>query len=216
VEDPVEYQIQGVTQVPVNVKRGLTFARALRSILRQDPDTVMIGEIRDLETAEIAIKAALTGHRVFSTLHTNDAASTVVRLVDMGIDPYLVASSTQCIAAQRLSRRLCEDCKQEAGPLPAKRLEALGFLPEEAKDARLWEPVGCSRCQGGYRGRFALIETMPLDDEIRRAVVEGAPALAIREIALQQGMVTLRRVGLLNALRGKTSLEEVLRVTQGQ
>ena len=216
VEDPVEYQIEGVTQVPVNVKRGLTFARALRSILRQDPDTVMIGEIRDLETAEIAIKAALTGHRVFSTLHTNDAASTVVRMVDMGIDPYLVASATQCIAAQRLSRRLCEDCKQEAGPLPAKRLEALGFLPEEAKEARLWEPVGCSRCQGGYRGRFALIETMPLDDEIRRAVVEGASALAIREIALQQGMVTLRRVGLLNALRGKTSLEEVLRVTQGQ
>jgi len=216
VEDPVEYQIEGVTQVPVNVKRGLTFSRALRSILRQDPDTVMIGEIRDLETAEIAIKAALTGHRVFSTLHTNDAASTVVRMVDMGIDPYLVASATQCIAAQRLSRRLCEDCKQEAGPLPAKRLEALGFLPEEAKEARLWEPVGCSRCQGGYRGRFALIETMPLDDEIRRAVVEGASALAIREIALQQGMVTLRRVGLLNALRGKTSLEEVLRVTQGE
>ncbi len=215
VEDPVEYQIEGVVQVPVNVKRGLTFSRALRSILRQDPDTVMIGEIRDLETAEIAIKAALTGHRVFSTLHTNDAPSTVVRMVDMGIDPFLVASATQCIAAQRLSRRLCEDCKREAGPLPARRLEALGFLPEEADGAKLWEPVGCSRCQGGYRGRFALLETMPMNDDLRRAVVEGGSALTIREIALEQGMVTLRRAGLLNALRGKTSLEEILRVTQG-
>jgi type IV pilus assembly protein PilB len=215
VEDPVEYQIEGVVQVPVNVKRGLTFSRALRAILRQDPDTVMIGEIRDLETAEIAIKAALTGHRVFSTLHTNDAPSTVVRMVDMGIDPFLVASATQCIAAQRLSRRLCEDCKREAGPLPARRLEALGFLPEEADGAKLWEPVGCSRCQGGYRGRFALLETMPMNDDLRRVVVEGGSALTIREIALEQGMVTLRRAGLLNALRGKTSLEEILRVTQG-
>ncbi len=215
VEDPVEYQLDGVIQVPVNAKRGLTFSKALRSILRQDPDTVMIGEIRDLETAEIAIKAALTGHRVFSTLHTNDAPSTVVRMIDMGIDPFLVASATQCIAAQRLSRRLCEDCKQEAGPLPPKRLEALGFLPEEAEGARLWEPVGCSRCQDGYRGRFALLETMPMGDEVRRAVVEGASAIDIRRIALEQGMVTLRRAGILNVLRGKTSLEEILRVTQG-
>ena len=215
VEDPVEYQIEGVIQVPVNSKRGMTFARALRSILRQDPDTVMIGEIRDLETAEIAVKASLTGHRVFSTLHTNDAPSTVTRLVDMGIDPFLVSSAIQCIAAQRLCRRLCEDCKCEVGSLPPRRLEALGFLPEEAKDATLWESVGCLRCQGGYRGRFALLETMVMNDEIRRAVVEGASALEIRDIALKNGMVTLRRAGVLNALRGKTSLEEVLRVTQG-
>ncbi|MEC9476461.1 MAG: ATPase, T2SS/T4P/T4SS family [Planctomycetota bacterium] len=215
VEDPVEYQIDGVVQVPVNAKRGLTFARALRSILRQDPDTVMIGEIRDLETAEIAIKASLTGHRVFSTLHTNDAPSTVTRLVDMGIDPFLVSSAIQCIAAQRLCRRLCEDCKCAVGSLPPRRLEALGFLPEEAEKATLWEATGCSRCQGGYRGRFALLETMKMDDEIRRAVVEGASALEIRDIALENGMVTLRRAGVLNALRGKTSLEEVLRVTQG-
>ena len=215
VEDPVEYQIEGVNQVPVNVKRGLTFARALRSILRQDPDTVMIGEIRDLETAEIAIKASLTGHRVFSTLHTNDAPSTVTRLVDMGIDEYLVSSAVQCIAAQRLCRRLCEDCKREVGTLPARRLEALGFLAEEADDAKLWEPVGCTRCQDGYRGRFALLETMLMEDEVRRAVVEGASAPKIREIAVKNGMVPLRRAGILNVLRGKTSLEEVLRVTQG-
>ena len=174
----------------------------------------MIGEIRDQETAEIAVKASLTGHRVFSTLHTNDAPSTVTRLVDMGVDPFLVSSAIQCIAAQRLCRRLCEDCKREVGALPAHRLMALGFLPEEAENVKLWEPVGCSRCQGGYRGRFALLETLLLDDEIRRAVVEGSSALEIRDIAVRNGMVTLRRAGVLNALRGKTSLEEVLRVTQ--
>ncbi|MDG1455155.1 MAG: ATPase, T2SS/T4P/T4SS family [Planctomycetota bacterium] len=215
VEDPVEYQIEGVVQVPVNAKRGLTFSRALRSILRQDPDTVMIGEIRDLETAEIAVKAALTGHRVFSTLHTNDAPSTVTRMVDMGIDPFLVASSIQCIAAQRLCRRLCEDCKQDAGELPSERLVALGFTPEEAEGAQLFEPHGCARCQGGYRGRFALLETMPLDEAVRRVVVAGGSALEIRDVAMANGMQTLRRVGILNSLRGKTSLEEVLRVTQG-
>ena len=215
VEDPVEYQLDGVVQVPVNAKRGLTFSKALRSILRQDPDTVMIGEIRDLETAEIAVKAALTGHRVFSTLHTNDAPSTVTRMVDMGIDPFLVASATQCIAAQRLCRRLCEDCKQDAGELPAERLVALGFTPEEAAQASLYEPGGCSRCQGGYRGRFALLETMPMDEEVRRVVVGGGSAMEIRDTAMANGMLTLRRVGILNVLRGKTSLEEVLRVTQG-
>jgi len=215
VEDPVEYQLDGVVQVPVNAKRGLTFTRALRSILRQDPDTVMIGEIRDLETAEIAVKAALTGHRVFSTLHTNDAPSTVTRMVDMGIDPFLVSSATQCIAAQRLCRRLCEDCKQDAGELPQERLVALGFTEEEASQAKLFEPGGCARCQGGYRGRFALLETMPMDEAVRRVVVSGGSALEIRDTALESGMLTLRRVGILNVLRGKTSLEEVLRVTQG-
>ncbi|MFQ5653628.1 MAG: GspE/PulE family protein, partial [Planctomycetota bacterium] len=214
VEDPIEYQINGVSQVPVNNKRGLSFAAALRSILRQDPDTIMIGEIRDLETAEIAIKAALTGHLVFSTLHTNDAPSTVTRLVDMGVDPFLVSSATQCIAAQRLARRLCSHCKKQMKkPPPKKRLLALGFVEEDLQELELYTPGGCNRCANGYRGRFALLETMPLNEEIRRLIVSGASAPEIKSAALKTGMVTLRRCGLMNVARGKTSLEEILRVT---
>ncbi len=213
VEDPVEYQLAGVNQVPVNNKRGLTFAAALRSILRQDPDTIMIGEIRDLETVEIAIKAALTGHLVFSTLHTNDAASTVTRMVDMGVDPFLVSSATQCVAAQRLARRLCNDCKQPADELPAERLVELGFHENELDDLKLYKPVGCKRCSNGYAGRFALLETMALTENLRRLIVNGESALEIKKAAIEEGMITLRRCGLLNAMRGKTSLEEVLRVT---
>jgi len=215
VEDPVEYQLRGVNQVQVNVKRGLTFAGALRSILRQDPDTILLGEIRDLETAEVAIKAALTGHLVFSTLHTNDAASTVTRLVDMGIDRFMVASCVLLIAAQRLARKLCDSCKREMAENPPQdELIAMGFTEEEIPDLVIHEAVGCSRCASGYRGRFALLETLPLDESIRRLIIDGASALDIFKKSVEEGMQTLRRVGVLNIARGRTSVEEVLRVTR--
>ena len=214
VEDPVEYQLEGINQVHVNVKRGLTFAAALRSILRQDPDTIMIGEIRDLETAEIAVKAALTGHLVFSTLHTNDASSTVTRLVDMGIDPFLVASSVVCVAAQRLGRRLCSECKQPLEKLPPKeRLLEIGFKEEETKDLTAYHPVGCTHCQGGFAGRFALLETLPISEKIKRIIIDGGSAIDIKQQGIKEGMITLRRCGILNVIRGKTSIEETLRVT---
>jgi len=216
VEDPVEYQLDGVNQVQVNVKRGLTFAGVLRSILRQDPDIVLVGEIRDSETADIAIKAALTGHLVLSTLHTNDAPSTIVRLVDMGVDTFLVASSVLLASAQRLVRRLCDDCKEAYTPSSAKdkkRLLEVGFKEEELKDLTLYRAKGCPRCAEGYRGRFALLETLPVPDEIKRLIIEGAGGMDIKKHALERGMVTLRRCGLLNTIRGHTSVEEVLRVT---
>jgi type IV pilus assembly protein PilB len=214
VEDPVEYRMDGINQVPVNPKRGLTFAGALRSILRQDPDVVLVGEIRDTETAEIAVKAALTGHLVLSTLHTNDAASTVTRLIDMGIDPFMVASSLVCVCAQRLGRVLCSHCRVQAD-YPEDRLLELGYKPEELEGIELFQanPTGCPRCTGGYKGRFAVLETLSMDNDLKRLVVEGKSAAEIKTCALQKGMLTLRRVGLLNAMRGKTSIEEVLRVT---
>jgi type IV pilus assembly protein PilB len=212
VEDPVEYQLDGVNQVPVSEKRGLTFAAALRSILRQDPDTVMIGEIRDRETIEIAVKAALTGHLVFSTLHTNDAPSTVTRMVDMGVEPFLVGAATLLIAAQRLGRKLCTECKEKT-EFPLEKLLAEGMTAEQAKEATFFRPKGCGRCSGGYKGRFALLETMPFNDELRRVITEGGTSLDIKQKAISQGMQTLRAVGLANAMRGKTSLEEVLSIT---
>lgn len=214
VEDPVEYRMNGVNQVPVNPKRGLTFAGALRSILRQDPDVVLVGEIRDKETAEIAVKAALTGHMVLSTLHTNDAPSTITRLIDMGIDPFLASSSVNCVAAQRLIRRLCPSCKIPDG-LPREELLSVGFTLEEVDGLVVHRPrrEGCSRCSAGYRGRLPLLETMAMTRDLRRMVVEGKGAAALKERALEEGMVTLRRAGLLNVIRGLTSLEEVLRVT---
>ena len=209
VEDPVEYQLEGINQVPVNVKAGLTFSGALRSILRQDPDVVLIGEIRDQETLEIAVKAALTGHQVLSTLHTNDAPSTITRMVDMGMDPFMVASSTLLICAQRLGRKLCPHCKKKI-ELPPDALLRLGFLKEDLKHPmELFSPVGCARCNAGYKGRFALLETMRMTEAIRRMVVERAHIADIKKQALAEGMLTLRRCGLLNAARGKTSLEEV-------
>ena len=216
VEDPVEYRMQGINQVPVNPKRGLTFAGALRSILRQDPDVVLVGEIRDTETAEIAVKAALTGHLVLSTLHTNDAASTITRLVDMGIDPFMVSSSLLCIGAQRLGRKLCESCRRPLD-VPEKELLKVGFLPEEIPGMQLFEndPAGCPRCNAGYKGRFAILETLFLEDSIKRMVVEGRNVLDIKKEAIAQGMISLRRAALLNAKRGRTSLQEVLRVTIG-
>jgi type IV pilus assembly protein PilB len=214
VEDPVEYRMDGINQVPVNPKRGMTFAGALRSILRQDPDVILVGEIRDTETADIAIKAALTGHLVLSTLHTNDAASTITRLVDMKIDPFMVSSSLLCIGAQRLARKLCEGCRQPL-ELPEKELLSVGFLPEEIPNLKLMKPnpAGCARCSLGYRGRFAILETLYRDEALKRMIVEGRSVHDMKHHAVEQGMITLRRVGLLNVMRGRTSLEEVLRVT---
>lgn len=213
VEDPVEYQIDGINQVPVNVKQGLTFAAALRSILRQDPDKILIGEIRDLETIEIAIKAALTGHLVLSTLHTNDAPSTITRMVDMGVDPFMIATSVVLVSAQRLVRKLCDACREEI-EIPRERLLSLGMTEDMlASKDKLYHPKGCPRCVGGYKGRFALLETLPMTEEIRRSIIEGKSAVELKELALSEGMITLRRCGLYNAMRGKTSIEEVMRVT---
>ncbi|MCW8130723.1 MAG: Flp pilus assembly complex ATPase component TadA [Planctomycetota bacterium] len=215
VEDPVEYQLDGVNQVPVSEKRGLTFAAALRSILRQDPDTVMIGEIRDKETAEIAVKAALTGHLVLSTLHTNDAPSTITRLIDMGIDPFMVSSSVIMVAAQRLLRKLCLECREKYVP-PRERVLEVGCKEDEIETGQYYKAKGCGRCNAGYKGRFAILETMRMREEIRRIVIGGGSALDIRGKALEKDMITLRRCALLNALRGKTSIEEVLAMTQDE
>jgi type IV pilus assembly protein PilB len=216
VEDPVEYRMDGINQVPVNPKRGLTFAGALRSILRQDPDVVLVGEIRDTETAEIAVKAALTGHLVLSTLHTNDATQAVTRLVDMGIDPFMVSSSVVCVAAQRLVRSLCKHCAIGV-QVPEAELLAVGMHESELEGLELKgpKPGGCPRCSNGYRGRMALLETFALDADIKRMVVEGRSSQDLKIEGIKKGMVTLRRAGLANARRGKTSLEEILRVTSG-
>jgi len=216
VEEPVEYEIEGLNQVHVNPKRGLTFASALRALLRQDPDTIMIGEIRDQETIEIATKAALTGHLVLSTLHTNDAPSTINRIIDMGIEPFLVANTVLAISAQRLGRRLCNSCKRKMEEPPTtESLIKLGYTEEECEGIELHEPVGCSLCAGGYKGRFALVECLEITDPIREIIIAGGSNLEIRKVAIKNGMVTLRRAGLMNAMRGITSLEEVQRVTMG-
>lgn len=213
VEDPVEYQVDGINQVQVNVKSGLTFAAALRSILRQDPDTVMIGEIRDPETIDIAIKAALTGHLVLSTLHTNDAAGTISRMIDMGVDPFMVASATLLVSAQRLVRRLCKRCCEPVD-VNRERLLELGYLEDEVNEGiTVYRAVGCNRCAAGYAGRFALLETLPISEAIKRMIIDGHSAIEIRHKALEEGMISLRRAALLNASRGNTSIEEVLRVT---
>jgi type IV pilus assembly protein PilB len=215
VEDPVEYTIEGINQVPISVQRGLTFAGALRSILRQDPDVILLGEIRDKETIEIAVKAALTGHLVLSTLHTNDAPSTVTRMVDMGLDPFMVASSTLVIAAQRLAKKLCDHCKEPVD-VPVDRLIELGSSESDIpSDLQLFKAVGCNRCNSGYKGRFALLETMRMTDPIKRTIIDGKSALEIKDVALEEGMISLRRAGLNNAIRGRTSIEEVLRCSMG-
>ena len=214
VEDPVEYQIHGVNQVPVNPKREMTFAAALRAILRQDPNVILVGEIRDKETIEIAVKAALTGHLVLSTLHTNDAASTITRMVDMGLDSFMVSSSVLLICAQRLARKLCEQCRQPA-LIPIERLMSHGMTQEEAEKATMFSPTpeGCGRCAKGYKGRFALLESLSFTETIKRMVVQCKPVQEIKKQAIEEGMITLRRAAILNAMRGKTSLEEVVRVT---
>lgn len=213
VEDPVEYQLEGVIQVPVSVKKGMTFAAALRSILRQDPDTIMIGEIRDQETADIAVKAAITGHLVLSTLHTNDAASTITRLIDMGIDQFMVASSVILVLAQRLARKLCENCKESFAP-PRERLLDIGYLESDLENMTIFKPVGCSRCVNGYKGRFALVEALEVDEELKKMIIAGASAIDLKAYAInKRHMMTLRRCALMNCKRGKTSIEEVLRMT---
>jgi type IV pilus assembly protein PilB len=215
VEDPVEYRLAGVNQVQVNPKAGLTFASALRSILRADPDIVLIGEIRDKETATIAIEAALTGHLVLSSLHTNDASSAITRLVEMDVETFLVASAIDAVVAQRLARKLCERCKQPYQPEQAE-LQAAGY-PDWlwAEVPQLWKSAGCPACSNtGYRGRIGLYEVMQMSEEIERLTVERASADAIREVSMQQGMMTLREDGLEKARMGITSLDEVARVVK--
>ncbi len=212
VEDPVEYQIPGISQVPINPRAGLTFPGALRSILRQDPDIVLVGEMRDLETAQIGTQAALTGHLVLTTLHTNDAPSAVTRLTEMGIDGFLVASAVDCVLAQRLGRRLCRHCREAYLP-DAPSLESLGMRVGDDGVPTLYRPVGCARCaQSGYRGRLAFHEVMPVTEEIARAVVERASTAEVGRLARSQGMRTLRQDALEKVRSGETSLEEVARV----
>ncbi|ABV85741.1 type IV-A pilus assembly ATPase PilB [Shewanella pealeana] len=212
-EDPVEINLEGVNQVHINLKAGLTFASALRSFLRQDPDVVMVGEIRDLETAEIAIKAAQTGHLVLSTLHTNSAAETLTRLINMGVPGYNIASSVNLIIAQRLSRRLCPTCKAPEA-IPAEELLKLGFNQQQV-DAGIipHKPVGCDLCSGGYKGRVGIYEVMKMSDEIARTIMEGGNSLQILKQAKLQGMRDLRDSGLLKVIQGVTSIAEINRVT---
>ncbi|MCL2917736.1 type IV-A pilus assembly ATPase PilB [Shewanella litorisediminis] len=212
-EDPVEINLEGVNQVHINTKAGLTFASALRSFLRQDPDVVMVGEIRDLETAEIAIKAAQTGHLVLSTLHTNSAAETLTRLLNMGVPGYNIASSVNLIIAQRLARRLCPECKQPED-IPNHELERLGFNEAQiAEGFTAYKPCGCDLCSGGYKGRVGIYEVMPMSDEIARVIMEGGNSLEIARMAKSQGVRDLRLSGLLKVIQGVTSIAEVNRVT---
>jgi len=215
VEDPVEYNFAGMNQVQVKEEIGLTFASTLRSFLRQSPDIILVGEIRDFETAEIAVKAALTGHLVLSTLHTNDAPSSIGRLLNMGIEPFLISTSIILIAAQRLVRQVCKECKeQEKIPIPA--LIGLGFSEEEAKAIRCYKGKGCPVCNGsGYKGRIAIYEVMPIGPELREMILEGASADELKKTAVRMGMKTLRMSGLTKVKEGVTSIEEVMRVTFG-
>jgi type IV pilus assembly protein PilB len=212
-EDPVEFNLVGVNQVQMKEQIGLNFAAALRSFLRQDPNIILVGEIRDFETAEIAIKAALTGHLVLSTLHTNDAPSTISRLMNMGIEPFLVATSVNLIQAQRLIRRICKDCKQEH-PTPPEALIEVGFTAEEAKKLKTYKGKGCSTCNNtGYKGRIGLYEVLEVSDEIRELILIGASALELRKKAIDDGMITLRESGLHKIRTGVTTIEEVVRET---
>jgi type IV pilus assembly protein PilB len=213
VEDPVEYRIPGINQVQTNVKAGLTFASALRSILRSDPDVVLIGEIRDHETALIAIEAALTGHLVLSTLHTNDAPSAMTRLVEMGMEPFLVGSALDAVLAQRLARRLCDRCKEPYTPEPELLVSARYPWQEGLPLPTLHRAVGCAACaKTGYKGRLALTEVMTVTEEIERLTVERASAAEITRVAMGQGMRPLRLDGMEKVTAGVTSLEEVIRV----
>jgi type IV pilus assembly protein PilB len=212
-EDPVEFQLAGVNQVQMKEQIGLNFAAALRSFLRQDPNTILVGEIRDFETAEIAIKAALTGHLVLSTLHTNGAPETITRLMNMGIEPFLVATSVHLIVAQRLIRRICKDCA-EVVEVPVPTLIDEGFTPEEARTVKVMKGKGCGTCNNtGYKGRAGLYEVMEVDDEIRELVLVGASAVELKKKAIERGMITLRRSGLTKVATGVSTLEEVARET---
>jgi type IV pilus assembly protein PilB len=212
-EDPVEFQLAGVNQVQMKDQIGLNFATALRAFLRQDPNIILVGEIRDFETAEIAVKAALTGHLVLSTLHTNDAPSTISRLMNMGIEPFLVATSVNLICAQRLVRRICVGCK-EVLEVPEQALLDAGYTAEEVKTTTVYQGKGCATCNNtGYKGRAGLYEVMEINDELRELILVGASAIELKKKALENGMITLRRSGLTKVASGQTTLEEVLRET---
>jgi type IV pilus assembly protein PilB len=213
VEDPVEYEIDGAMQVPVNLAAGLTFGRALRTFLRQDPDVVMVGEIRDLEAAGIAIQASLTGHLVLTTLHTNDAPSAVTRLLDLGIEPFLLGSTLEAVLAQRLLRRLCQACRNAYEP-DGHLLKQLGMEPSTGAGRRFHRAVGCPDCQHtGYKGRVGIFEFLPMSESLRELIVQGASLADLRRHAVDQGMVTLREAGLAAITSGATSAEEVLKYT---
>ncbi len=212
-EDPVEFQLPGINQVQMKDQIGLNFASALRAFLRQDPNIILVGEIRDFETAEIAVKAALTGHLVLSTLHTNDAPSTISRLMNMGIEPFLVATSVNLICAQRLVRRVCSQCKEAMAITPQALVDA-GYTPEESKATTVYHGRGCGTCNNtGYKGRVGLYEVMEINDELKELILVGASALELKKKALEMGMITLRRSGLLKIAAGMTTLEEVVRET---
>jgi general secretion pathway protein E len=209
IEDPIEYRLAGVNQTQVNPQIGLTFAAALRSFLRQDPDVMMVGEIRDLETAQVAVQAALTGHTILSTVHTNSAAATVTRLLDMGVEPFLITSTLNAVLAQRLVRRLCAECRAPFTPTP-ETFEALGLDAGRLED--LWRPVGCEACGfSGYRGRIAVLELLVMDEKIERLVLARAEE---RDIHAAAGMRTMVDDGMVKARAGLTTLEEVMRVTR--
>ena len=212
-EDPVEYNLLGINQVHVKEDVGLTFAAALKSFLRQDPDIVMVGEIRDFETGEIAVKAALTGHLVLSTLHTNDAPGTISRMLNMGIEPFLISASVVMIVAQRLARKICEECK-EVEDIPETALREMGFPEEEIATVKCYKGKGCSACGGtGYKGRVALYEVMPVKDEMKQLILKGASTMELKSEAIRLGMQTLRMAGLSKIKEGVTTVDEVLRVT---
>ncbi len=212
-EDPVEYNLTGINQVQVHEDIGLTFAAALRAFLRQDPDIIMVGEIRDFETAEISVKASLTGHLVLSTLHTNDAPSTISRLLNMGVEPFLITASINLVLAQRLARKICPDCKV-AMPVDPIVLHDIGFTPEQITNAKIFHGVGCKTCNGtGYKGRVALYEVMRFTDALRELVLQGAPTAELKAASVRAGMTTLRASGIKKVLDGVTTTEEIVRVT---
>jgi general secretion pathway protein E len=214
VEDPIEYQIPGISQIQVRPKIGLTFAAGLRSILRQDPDIILVGEIRDLETAEMAVQASLTGHLVFSTLHTNDSSGAITRLVNMGIEPFLVTSSTIAIQAQRLVRRICKECKEPITADP-ETLKELGVRLKDYNNVTVYHGTGCTKCsQRGYYSRSGIFELLVMTPHIQELALRGADSNAIKRAARQEGMRTLREDGAEKVLRGESTIEEIMRVTR--
>jgi general secretion pathway protein E len=214
IEDPIEYQMEGIGQVQVSPKIDLTFANGLRSIVRQDPDVILVGEIRDRDTAEIAIQAALTGHLVFSTLHTNDSSSAVTRLIDMGIEPFLVTSSVNAILAQRLVRRLCKTCREPIEPEP-ESLQSIGITPEMLAGKTIYRDKGCPDClQTGHKGREGIFELLLIDDDIKTTILRTSDANAIKKVGVENGMISLRHDGVRKVLEGVTTIEEVFRVTE--
>jgi type IV pilus assembly protein PilB len=211
-EDPVEYNLEGINQVQVHKEIGLTFASVLRALLRQDPDTILVGEIRDLETAEVAVQAALTGHLVLSTLHTNDAVSTINRLLNMGLEPFLVVASVNTIVAQRLLRTLCQHCKQEQ-VIDQNALIKLGVPSEQAQSMKPYKEKGCSKCNKGYKGRIAIYEVLNLSANLKEMILKGETAVALKKQAMQEGMKTLRASALSKVAAGQTTLAEALSLT---